>query len=534
MLNPDPLWYKDVVLYQIYVRAFCDSNGDGVGDFAGLTSKLDYIESLGVNCVWLMPFYPSPLVDDGYDISDYYDIHPDLGTLEDARAFIDAAHARGIRVISDLVLNHTSDQHRWFVESRSSRESPLRDFYVWSDTDQKYLDARIIFTDTETSNWAFDPHTHQFYFHRFYSQQPDLNYDNPRVQQAMFDVARFWLDLGLDGFRCDAVAYLFEREGTPCENLPETHAFLARLRKFVDENYPGRILLAELNEPPEQMSIYLRDEFHMAFHFPLMPRIFQALKEASREPIVRTMEAMAPIPEIAQWCTFLRNHDEMTLKLLSPQERAQMWDYYAPDTRMRFSMGIRRRLAPLLGNDYNRLLVANSLLFTLTGSPIIYYGDEIGMGDDIRLKDRDGVRTPMQWNDQPNGGFSSARELYDPVIDDDTYGYRRVNVASQQQEPGSLLNAMRQLVALRKKYRAFGRGATQFVEVGNARVLAYERAWNDEKILVINNLADSPQPIHLAKYNSHAGWDVLNLREFNFPPRAQLEPYEFLWLLLSA
>ncbi|MGB8648097.1 MAG: maltose alpha-D-glucosyltransferase [Anaerolineae bacterium] len=534
-MNNDPLWYKDAVFYEIHIRAFADGNGDGIGDFIGLTGKLDYIQSLGVDCIWLMPFYPSPLVDDGYDIADYAGVNPDYGTLDDVRAMLEAAHARGIRVIADLVLNHTSDQHRWFQSSRASVQSPLRDYYIWSPTPARFGDARIIFIDTQTSNWQYDPQTQEYFFHRFYPQQPDLNYDNPRVQQAMTEVMRFWLDQGLDGFRCDAVPYLFKREGTNCENLPETHTYLKQVRRFVDEHYPGRILLAEANQWPADVRPYFGDgdEFNLCFHFPLMPRIFYALKAEKRDSILWAMERTPQIPDNAQWCTFLRNHDELTLEMVTAEEREFLWTHYAPQDRMRLNLGIRRRLAPLLDNNVDKILVANSLLLTLAGSPIIYYGDEIGMGDNIGLKDRDGVRTPMQWSDQPNGGFSTADKLFAPAIDDGEYSYRRVNVAREEQDPNSLLSIMRHLMTARKKYRAFGRGATEFVDLKNDHVLAYERKWGDERILVVNNLSGEPQPIHLGAFAAGAGWDILVQREFDFPSRAQLEPYEFLWLLLD-
>jgi maltose alpha-D-glucosyltransferase / alpha-amylase len=398
-MQNEGLWYKNAVFYEIYVRAFQDSNEDGQGDLPGLTAKLDYLQELGVTCLWLMPVYPSPLLDDGYDIADYYGIHPDYGSLEDFKVFLDAAHSRGMRVITDLVLNHTSDQHPWFQAARTDRNSPYRDYYVWSDTDEKYQDARIIFLDTEKSNWTWDETAGQFFWHRFYSSQPDLNFDNPAVQVEMIDVMKFWLDLGVDGFRADAVPYLYEREGTNCENLPETHQYLKRLRRFMDEHYPGRILLCEANQWPEDVRAYFGDgdEFHMGFHFPLMPRIFMALKKQDKTSIEWILSRTPEIPENCQWCTFLRNHDELTLEMVTEEERQWMWEQYAPLPRMRLNLGIRRRLAPLLDNDRKKIELANSLLFTLTGSPIIYYGDEIGMGDNIWLPDRDGVRTPMQW-----------------------------------------------------------------------------------------------------------------------------------------
>ncbi|MGE5138355.1 MAG: maltose alpha-D-glucosyltransferase [Rudaea sp.] len=534
-MNPDPLWYKDAVFYEVYLRAFADGNGDGIGDFLGLTGKLDYIQSLGVDCIWLMPFYPSPLVDDGYDIADFFGVHPDYGTVDDMRAMLAAAHERGIRVIADLVMNHTSDQHPWFRDSRAGRSAPLRDYYLWSPTADRFKEARIIFVDSQTSNWQYDPPTREYYFHRFFPQQPDLNYDNPAVQQAMFEIMRHWLDLGLDGFRCDAVPYLFKREGTNCENLPETHAYLQKVRRFIEENYPGRILLAEANQWPADVRPYFGegDEFNMAFDFPLMPRIFIALKRERRDAIDWVMEKTPEIPETTQWCTFLRNHDELTLEMVTPEEREYLWTEYARDIRMRLNLGIRRRLAPLLDNNLDKILVANSLLLTLVGSPIIYYGDEIGMGDNIWLKDRDGVRTPMQWSDSANGGFSTADKLYEPIIAEEEYGYRRVNVAREEGDRFSLLNSMRRLIAVRKKYRAFGRGSTRMINLGNEHVLAYERCWNDERILVVNNLSAESQPIQLGEYAGGSGWDVLGQREFDFPPAAQLEPFEFLWLLLD-
>jgi maltose alpha-D-glucosyltransferase/alpha-amylase len=423
-MDSTPLWYKDAVFYELYVRAFRDSDGDGHGDLRGVIEKLDYLQDLGVNCIWLMPIFPSPLKDDGYDVADYRGIHPDFGNVEDFRELIAEAHKRSIRVITDLVMNHTSDQHPWFQEARKSKDSPYRDYYVWSDSDEKYAGARIIFLDTEKSNWAWDEESKQYYWHRFYSEQPDLNYDNPKVQEEMLDAMKFWLDMGIDGFRVDAIPYLFEREGTNCENLPETHAFLKKARKFFDENSNDAVLLSEANQWPEDVREYFGDgdEMHMAFHFPVMPRIFIGLKRetttAIREILARTPE----IPEAAQWCTFLRNHDELTLEMVTEAERQWMWKEYAPDPRMRLNLGIRRRLAPLLGNNFAKIVLANSLLFTLPGSPIVYYGDEIGMGDDIWLKDRDGVRTPMQWDRTKNAGFSSADKLYAPVVKEDPFG----------------------------------------------------------------------------------------------------------------
>ena len=540
--NTDATWYKDAVFYELYVRAFCDGNGDGHGDFKGLIQKLDYLQELGVDCIWLLPIYPSPLLDDGYDVADFYGIHPDYGTLDDFKAMLDEAHRRGLRVITDLILNHTSDQHPWFQEARTSRDSPRRDYYVWSDTDQKYREARIIFVDSQTSNWEFDPQTGQYYWHRFFAHQPDLHYDNPAVQQAMLDVVKFWLDLGVDGFRADAVPYLFQREGTSCENLPETHAYLKRLRAFMDAHYPGRILLSEANQWPEDTRPYFGDgdEFHMAFHFPVMPRIFMALARSDRQPILDILARTPPIPESCQWSTFLRCHDELTLEMVTEEERAFMWDFYAPEPRMRLNLGIRRRLAPLLDNDRRKIELANSILFTLPGSPIIYYGDEVGMGDNIWLEDRDGVRTPMQWSDEKNAGFSTAHpsRLYSPVIDDEVFGYQKVNVRAQRNDPSSLFHTLRKMISIRKKHKSFGRGDCQFLHPDNAAVLAYIRQHEDESILVVNNLSSSPQwvALELAPFFGSSPRDVLS--GASLPSIAEkpyvlaLDPYQVLWLLL--
>ena len=540
--NTDATWYKDAVFYELYIRAFCDGNGDGHGDFKGLIQKLDYLQELGVDCIWLLPIYPSPLLDDGYDVADFYGIHPDYGTLDDFKAMLDEAHRRGLRVITDLIPNHTSDQHPWFQEARISRDSPRRDYYVWSDTDQKYREARIIFVDSQPSNWEFDPQTGQYYWHRFFAHQPDLNYDNPAVQQAMLDVVKFWLDLGVDGFRADAVPYLFQREGTSCENLPETHAYLKRLRAFMDAHYPGRILLSEANQWPEDTRPYFGDgdEFHMAFHFPVMPRIFMALARSDRQPILDILARMPSIPESCQWCTFLRCHDELTLEMVTEEERAFMWDFYAPEPRMRLNLGIRRRLAPLLDNDRRKIELANSILFTLPGSPIIYYGDEVGMGDNIWLEDRDGVRTPMQWSDEKNAGFSTAHpsRLYSPVIDDEVFGYQKVNVRAQRNDPSSLFHTLRKMISIRKKHKSFGRGDCQFLHPDNAAVLAYIRQHEDESILVVNNLSSSPQwvALELAPFFGSSPRDVLS--GASLPSIAEkpyvlaLDPYQVLWLLL--
>ena len=452
-------WYKDAVFYEVFVRAFSDANSDGIGDLAGLTSKLDYLRELGIDCIWLLPIYPSPLRDDGYDVADFCRIHPDYGTVEDLGNLVIEAHRRGLRVITDMIPNHTSDQHHWFQASRDpahAEHNKYRDWYVWSPTDQRYQDTRIIFLDYEKSNWTWDPVRGEYFWHRVFHHQPDLNYDNPAVQQAMLDVFRFWLDQGVDGFRVDAVPYLYEREGTNCENLPETHVYLKRLRAFVDEYAPGTLLLSEANQWPEDVRPYLGDgdEFHMNFHFPLMPRVYMALAQADRRPILEILDRTPPIPETCQWATFLRNHDELTLEMVTDDERRFMWDFYAPEPRMRLNLGIRRRLAPLLENDRARMELANSLLFTLPGSPVVYYGDEIGMGDDIWLDDRDGVRTPMQWSDSLNAGFSTAdsASLYTPVLDGPMYGYQHVNVESQHTDLRSLLNWIRNTIAVRKTH----------------------------------------------------------------------------------
>ncbi len=523
-------WYKNAVFYEVYVRAFFDGNGDGHGDLQGLTQKLDYFQELGVDCLWLMPIYPSPLKDDGYDISDYYGIHPDYGTLEDFRALLDAAHARGLRIITDLVVNHTSDQHPWFQAARRDRHSPYRDYYVWSDDPSRYADARIIFLDTETSNWTFDSLAGQYYWHRFYSSQPDLNYDNPAVRLEMLKVMKFWLDLGVDGFRVDAVPYLFEREGTNCENLPETHAYLKKMRRFVDEHYPDRILLCEANQWPRDVRAYFGrgDEFHMAFHFPLMPRLFMAIRRGDSEPIRWVLSETPPIPPSCQWCTFLRNHDELTLEMVSEEERQWMWQEYAPDPRMRLNLGIRRRLAPLLDDDRRKITLAYSLLFTLPGSPIIYYGDEIGMGDDLSLPDRNGVRTPMQWEAGPSAGFSTARDLYSPIVNP------HINVAAQRADPASLWQTIRKMIAVRKSHPALGGGEIAWIEYENRSIAAYLRTLGDSQLLIVNNLSGAPQSVRLP-FPGQPFQDVLTGRVFDpqgGTAEVNLSPYEYCWLNL--
>jgi maltose alpha-D-glucosyltransferase/alpha-amylase len=537
------LWYKDAIFYELHVKAFQDGNDDGIGDFRGLLDRLDYIQDLGVTCLWLLPFYPSPLRDDGYDIADFHAVSPLYGTMGDFQQFLDAAHRRGLKVITDLVVNHTSDQHPWFQEARRDPTSPKRDYYVWSDTDRRYPEARIIFVDTEKSNWTWDPEAKAYFWHRFFSHQPDLNYDNPKVQQAILDAMRFWLDKGLDGFRCDAVPYLFERDGTNGENLPETHAFLKRLRATLDVEYRGRILLAEANQWPKDVRPYFGDgdEFHMAFHFPLMPRIFMAVRSADRRPITDMFLHTPPIPESCQWCVFLRNHDELTLEMCTDPERDYMYYAYAQDPVMKLNIGIRRRLAPLLENDRRKIELLHSLLFTLPGTPIIYYGDEIGMGDNIHLKDRNGVRTPMQWSADRNAGFSRSDpgQLCSPVIVDPLYGYQAVNVEAQLRTPSSLLLWMRRLIAARKSSRVFGRGTLRFLPPANTRVLAHVREYQGETILTVHNLAGSSEPVELDLRDFRGATPVEMLGGARFPPIGDqpyvlgLGPYGYYWFRLQ-
>jgi maltose alpha-D-glucosyltransferase/alpha-amylase len=544
-VSSDPLWYRDAAFYELHVKAFQDSNGDGVGDFRGLIQRLDYVRDLGVDAIWLLPFYPSPLRDDGYDIADYYGINPQYGTLDDFQAFLDAAHERGLKVIADLVLNHTSDQHPWFQRARRApKGSPERDFYVWSDTDERYSNVRIIFTDTEPSNWTWDPVAGQYYWHRFFAHQPDLNWDNPEVKEAMFRVMEFWLEKGLDGFRADAVPYLIEREGTICENLPETHDILKEFRARLDRNYPGRILLAEANQWPDDVRPYFGDgdEFHMAFHFPVMPRIFMAVRQGIRKPIVEIVQRTPPIPDHCQWCMFLRNHDELTLEMVTDEERDYMYAEYARDPRMRLNLGIRRRLAPLMENDRRKIELLNSILFTLPGSPIVYYGDEIGMGDNIWLGDRDGVRTPMQWSLDRNGGFSRAEaaRLYLPAITDSIYGFQALNVEAQERSPYSLLNWMKRLIQVRKAHHAFGRGTVEFLEPDNPHVLAYVRSHQGDDVLVVNNLSGSAQAVRLdlARWEGRTLVEMLGNTPFlpigDTPYALTLSPYGFFWFALRS
>ena len=545
MLNREQLWFKDAVFYEVPVKSFFDSNGDGVGDLAGMAERLDYIRDLGVDCIWLLPMYPSPFQDDGYDIADFYSVHSDLGTIDDFKLLVDTAHSKGLRVVADLVMNHTSDQHPWFQAARSDPESPFHDYYVWSDDPEKYAGVRIIFTDTEVSNWTYDPVAGKYFWHRFFSHQPDLNYDNPDVHREMLDICRFWLNLGLDGFRCDAVPYLYEREGTICENLPETHQFLQKLRRVVDDEFPGTVLLAEANQWPSDVVEYFgteeAPEFHMAFHFPLMPRMFMAMRRELRTPIVEIMESTPQIADQSQWAIFLRNHDELTLEMVTDAERDYMYYEYAKDPRMRINVGIRRRLAPLLDNGRRQMEMMNSLLFSMPGTPVLYYGDEIGMGDNIYLGDRNGVRTPMQWSGDRNAGFSRAdwARLYSPVIMDPVYGYTAVNVEAQNRTPTSLLNWMKRMIAVRKRYQAFGRGSIRFLHPENLKVLVYLREWESEVLLCVVNLSRFVQfaELDLSEFD---GWQPVELiGEIRFPHIGTLPyfltlgPHAFYWFRLE-
>ncbi len=545
-LDPEPFWYKSGVIYEVHVRAFYDANGDGSGDFRGLTEKLDYIKDLGVTAVWLLPFYPSPLKDDGYDISDYCGVHPMYGTLGDFKQFLREAHRRGLRVITELVLNHTSDQHPWFQRARRAKPgSRWRNFYVWSDSPKKYHDARIIFKDVEVSNWTFDPLAKAYFWHRFFSHQPDLNYDHPEVHRAIFKVVDFWLDLGVDGLRLDAVPYLYEREGTNCENLPETHAFLKQLRAHVDEKYRDRMLLAEANQWPEDAVAYFGqgrgDECHMAFHFPLMPRLFMALRMEDRLPIVDILEQTPPIPETCQWALFLRNHDELTLEMVTDEERDYMYRVYAQAHQARLNLGIRRRLAPLLGNDRKRIELLNALLFSLPGTPVLYYGDEIGLGDNIHLGDRNGVRTPMQWSSDKNAGFSRAnpQSLYLPIILDPAYHYEAVNVEAQLANPHSLLWWMRRMLALRKRWRALGEGQCEFLQPDNHKILSYILRHGNETLLVVANLSRFTQPVELdlSKFKNLVPVELFGRTKFpaigDAPYFLTLGPHNFFWFSLE-
>ncbi len=546
----DPLWYKDAVVYQLHVKSYMDANGDGIGDFAGLLTKLDYIASLGVNTIWLLPFYPSPRRDDGYDIAEYTGVHPDYGTMADAKRFIHEAHKRKLRVITELVINHTSDQHPWFQRARAAKAgSAHRNWYVWSDTDQAYTGTRIIFCDTEKSNWTWDPVAGAYFWHRFFSHQPDLNFDNPQVMKAVLGVMRWWLDLGIDGLRLDAVPYLIEREGTSNENLPETHELLKQIRREVDRDYPGRLLLAEANMWPEDTQQYFGDgnECHMAFHFPLMPRMYMAIAQEDRFPITDILRQTPDIPPNCQWAIFLRNHDELTLEMVTDRERDYLWNFYAADRRARINLGIRRRLAPLLERDRRRIELMNSLLLSMPGTPVIYYGDEIGMGDNVHLGDRDGVRTPMQWSPDRNGGFSRANpaSLVLPAIMDALYGFDAVNVESQESDPHSLLNWTRRMLAIRSQHRAFGRGRLRLLAPTNRKVLAYLREQEDaagqlETILCVANVSRSAQAVELelSEFTGRVPVEMIGGSMFPaigaLPYLLTLPPYGFYWFTLAA
>jgi len=544
MLSDDPLWYKDAIIYELHVKAFFDHNDDGIGDFKGLTRKLDYLESLGVTALWLLPFYPSPLRDDGYDIADYNNVNPAYGSFRDFRDFVREAHKRNLRVITELVINHTSDQHPWFQKARRAKpNSSTRDFYVWSDTDQKYQETRIIFTDTETSNWAWDPEAQAYYWHRFFSHQPDLNFDNPRVMKAVVSAMKFWLDTGVDGLRLDAIPYLVEREGTNNENLPETHGVIKELRGWLDDHFPDKMFLAEANQWPEDVRPYFGegDECHMSFHFPLMPRIYMALAQEDRHPITDILRQTPDIPENCQWAIFLRNHDELTLEMVSDRERDYLWQYYAADPRARINVGIRRRLAPLLDNDRDKIELLNSLLLSMPGTPVLYYGDELGMGDNIFLGDRDGVRTPMQWSPDRNGGFSKAdpQHLFLPAVMDSVYGFQAVNVEAQARNPASLLNWVRHLISVRKAHKAFGRGTLTLLYPGNRKVFAYLREYEDETLLCVANLSRSAQPVELDLSAFSGRVPIELLGNSAFPPIGEL-PYfitlpghKFYWFRLA-
>ena len=538
-----PDWYKTAVFYEIHLRGFFDGNGDGSGDFRGLAEKLDYLQWLGIDCIWLLPMFESPLRDGGYDISDFYAVHPDYGTMDDVKAFIDAAHERGMRVIADLVMNHTSSDHGWFQESRQSKDNPKADWYVWSDTDQLYQEARIIFTDTEPSNWTWDPVRGQYYWHRFFAHQPDLNYDNPEVHEAMLDALRFWLDLGLDGFRLDAVPYLYERPGTNGENLPETHAFLKKVRATVDAEYPDRVLLAEANQWPEDVVEYFGDgdECHMAFHFPVMPRMFMAVRREVATPIYEILERTPDIPDNCQWGLFLRNHDELTLEMVTDEERDYMYAEYAKDPRMKLNLGIRRRLAPLLDNGRDEIALMTAIMFSLPGSPVLYYGDEIAMGDNVYLGDRDGVRTPMQWTGDRNGGFSRAdfAQLYAPPLMDPVYGYQAVNVEAQLRTPSSLLRWLKRFISLRKEHPVFGQGTYEPLSPSNDRIFAHVRRYEEDIVLCVHNLARSAQAVELdlAAYKGRQPEEVFGRTRFpaigDLPYLLTLAPRGFFWFVLQ-
>jgi maltose alpha-D-glucosyltransferase / alpha-amylase len=539
------LWYKDAVFYELHVRTFYDSDGNGIGDFKGLTQKLDYLQKLGVDCIWLLPFYPSPLKDDGYDVSDFYNVHPDLGTLEDFREFTKEAHERGLRVIADMVFNHVSSDHPWFQEARNNPKSPKRDWFVWSDDDKKYADVRIIFTDTETSNWTWDPVAKQYFWHRFFSNQPDLNYDNPEVQEEMKRVVKFWLDMGLDGFRCDAVPYLFEREGTSCENLPETHAYFKEVRQMIDKEYPEKIILAEANQwAPDAIPYFgsgKGDEFHMSFNFPLMPRLFLSLAKKDRQAIVDILKQTEDIPENAQWALFLRNHDELTLEMVTEEERDVMYYEYAKHPKMKINIGIRRRLAPLVDNDRLTMELLTALLLSLPGTPVIYYGDELGMGDNLFLGDRNSVRTPMQWSSDINAGFSleDPEHCYLPPITNPAYHYETLNIRTEEKLPYSFLNWVKMRLKVRKKTLAFGRGTIKILNPENEKIFAFIREYKDDIILCIYNLSRRPQycELDLSEYLGRIPFEMNG--EVEFPPITKntnvytLTGHRFFWFHLK-
>jgi len=542
VLASDPLWYKTALFYEVVIRGFYDSDNNGTGDIRGVTEQLDYLEWLGVDCLWLLPFYESPLRDGGYDIADFMSVLPEYGTVDDVANLLDAAHSRGIRLIADMVMNHTSDAHPWFQESRQPG-SAKRDWYVWSDTDDRYPDARIIFVDTEKSNWTWDPEAGAYFWHRFFSHQPDLNYDNPEVAESMLDVVRFWLNIGFDGLRLDAVPYLFERDGTNCENLPETHQYLKRLRTMVDSEFSDRVLLAEANQWPEDVVDYYGDgdECHMAFHFPVMPRMFMALRREEAKPISEILTHTPKIPDNCQWGIFLRNHDELTLEMVTDEERDYMYTEYARDPRMKMNVGIRRRLSPLLDNGRRQYELFHALLFCLPGSPVMYYGDEIGMGDNVYLGDRDGVRTPMQWNPDRNAGFSRAdfAQLYAPVIMDPVYGYTTINVESQQRNPNSRLHWVKQMVAIRKQHHVFGTGTFEALDSSNQKVFAFLRSNAEETVLVVANLGGTAQPVELdlSRYQGHVPVELLGGTPFprvgELPYFLTLGPHGFYWFSLG-
>ena len=537
------LWYKSAIFYEISLKSFRDSNGDGIGDFQGLIQKLDYLKDFGIDCIWLLPFYPSPWKDDGYDVSDYVNIHNAFGSMDDFNLLIEECHKRNIKVIADFVINHTSDQHAWFQESRISRASEYRDYYVWSDTNTKYPNTRIIFLDHELSNWTLDPLTNQYYWHRFYSHQPDLNFENEKVQDEVFKILDFWFSKGLDGFRVDAVPYLFEQDGTSSESLPQTHAFIKKLRAYIDRHYPGKILIAEANQMPDETVAYFGnglDEFHMNFYFPLMPRIFLAMAKKNFRPI-RDIIITTSIPDTCQWLFFLRNHDELTLEMVSEEERQFLWHYYAPEQRMRLNLGIRRRLAPLMNNDLRKLQFIKGLLFSLPGTPILYYGDEIGMGDNIQLNDRDGVRTPMQWNSSSNAGFSDGPPdyLHVPVISEGEFNYKDVNVNKQEKDPDSIFNFIKKLIKIRKKYKSLSLGDYRFFESGLDSVMIFNRFIENEEIVTMYNFSDNPTTFKFSHdiYKNKNLTDPFTGESINYGDSEFIEItlgyYEFKWFFIN-